>query len=125
MRSLNGSKIKDIISSSSLLEKFKMLSVNQLNAKVKLMEIWKAKNVEDYPLKVEQQQNNNQKVNTRADIKERPVEIGMSSMTQKTFVSDAIHLWNLAPDLIKNSTSLYHAKSEIKKFVAKPTTNLN
>ena len=118
MRSLNRSKIKDMISISSLLEKFKMLSVNQLNAKVKLMEIWKAKNVADYLLKVEHQQNNSHKVNTRADIKERPIEIGVSSLTQKTCVSDAIHLWNLAPDLIKNTTSLYHAKSEIKKFVA-------
>ena len=74
--------------------------------------------MEDYPLKLELQKNNNQKVNTRADIKERPVEIGMTIMTQKTCVSDAIHLWNLAPELIKNSASLYHAKSEIKKFVA-------
>ncbi len=40
MRSLNGSKVKDMISTSSLLTKFGMLSLNQLNAQVKLVEIW-------------------------------------------------------------------------------------
>ena len=33
-----------------------MLSVNQLNAQVKLLEVWKAMNVEDYPLKIKQQE---------------------------------------------------------------------
>ena len=55
MRALNGTKVKDMVSISSLLSKFGMLSVNQLNAQVKLAEIWKAINVEDYPLNVEQQ----------------------------------------------------------------------
>ena len=98
MRCLNGTKVKDMVSTSSLLKKFNMLSVNQLNAKVKLVEIWKALNVEDYPLKVKRQSSNNQKVNTRADINQRPVEIGKSLLAQKTCVSDAIHLWNRAPE---------------------------
>ena len=55
LRSLNGTKVKDMISIDSLLEKFGVLSVNQLNAQVKLAEIWKALHVDDYPLKIEQQ----------------------------------------------------------------------
>ena len=39
MRALNGTKVKDMISISSLLSKFGMLSVNQLNPQVKLAEI--------------------------------------------------------------------------------------
>ena len=50
MRSLNGTKVKDKISIISLLTKFGMLSVNQLNAQVKLVEMWKAINVDDYKL---------------------------------------------------------------------------
>ena len=46
---LNGSKIKDMVSISSLLKKFGMILVNQRNAKVNLEEIWKSINAEDYP----------------------------------------------------------------------------
>ena len=67
LRSLNGSKIKDMVSTSSLLLKFGMLSVNQLNAQMKLVEIWKALNVGDYPLKIERQSTQTNGVSTRAD----------------------------------------------------------
>ena len=32
-----------------------MLSINQLNAKAKLLEVWKALNLENYPLIIKQQ----------------------------------------------------------------------
>ena len=35
LRTLNGSKIKDMVSIQQMLEKFNMLSANQLNASVK------------------------------------------------------------------------------------------
>ena len=47
---LNGSKIKDRVSTQSMLEKFGLLSVNRLAAKIKLVEIWKSLNREDYPI---------------------------------------------------------------------------
>ena len=77
---------------SSLLKKFNLLSVNQLNANVKLVEIWKALNLEDYPLKIEQQSVNSSRVSTRADTKDRSKEIGKTLLVQRTCVSDAIHL---------------------------------
>ena len=49
MRTLNETRVKDLILIGSLLKKFNLLSTNQLNANVKLVEIWKALNVEDYP----------------------------------------------------------------------------
>ena len=52
MRFFNKTKISDKISSISILEKYNQLSVNQLNAQVKLCEMWKAKNVDNYPTKV-------------------------------------------------------------------------
>ena len=36
-----------------MLEKFQMLSVNQMNAQIKLRKLWKAENVDNYPLKFE------------------------------------------------------------------------
>ena len=106
-----------MISTSSLPTKFSMLSVNQLNAQTKLVEIWKALNVDDYPLKVVQQTKDNSRVNTRADTKEKPIEIGKSILVQKTCISDAIHLWNNVQEMIINSITLSQAKAEIKKFV--------
>ena len=116
-RSLNGTRVKDMISIASLLKKFNLLSVNQLNANIKLVEIWKALNVDDYPLKIEQQSTNNHRVSTRADTKEKPIEIGKTVLTQKSCVSDAIRLWNSAPASISNCVTLSLAKLEIKKFV--------
>ena len=117
MRSLNRSKVRDMISISSLQIKCNMLSVNQLNASIKLLEIWKALNVEDYPLKVERHKSTESRVSTRADINERPIPVGKSNLTQKTCVSDAIHVWNLAPNTFTDCTSLTNTKTEIKKFV--------
>ena len=52
LRLLNGSRISDKISTSSLLTKFNMLSVNQINAQMKLSEMWKAVNDEDHPFNI-------------------------------------------------------------------------
>ena len=93
-----------------------MLSVNQLNANIKLLEIWKALNVDDYPLKVKRQEVNPQNRATRADLNGRPKEIRKTTLAQKTSVSDSIYIWNRAPDSVTKSLSLYQAKKEIKIF---------
>ena len=87
------------------------------NVYVKLLEIWKALNVDDYPLKVQRQSRDDSRVSTRADSVKKPVEIGKTPVVQKTCVSDAIRIWNMAPDIITTCSSLSVAKSEIKKFV--------
>ena len=117
LRSLNGTKIKDMVSTSSLLQKFGMLSANQMNVQLKLVEVWKAMNVQDYPLKIERQSVQQNGVSTRADSTGKPIGIGKSLLTQKSCISNAIHLWNLAPVSVTGSLSLYQAKAEIKKYV--------
>ena len=49
-RLMNGKTLKDKVHTKVLLENAKLLSVNQINAKVKLQEIWKILNVDDYPI---------------------------------------------------------------------------
>jgi hypothetical protein len=44
--------IKDKISIESILSKQNMLSINQLYARIKLIEMWKAANCEKYPLDI-------------------------------------------------------------------------
>ena len=53
LRAINGSKNSDKISTESMLAKFKMLSVNQLSAQIKLKEVWKSMNCPNYPIKFE------------------------------------------------------------------------
>ena len=52
IRSLNNVKITDRNTTESLFKKVNLLSVNQTNAQIKLTEIWKAFNNENYPIKV-------------------------------------------------------------------------
>ena len=79
--------------------------------------MWKALNVEDYPLKIKQQIRNENGVTTRASEKGRPINIGKTNTTQNTSTSDAIRIWNICPDIIKDSKTVYQAKSQIKAFV--------
>ena len=83
---------------------------------MKLLEIWKGLNIADYPLKIEQQQTNPDRV-TRAEAKEKPCEIGFTNLTQKYCISDAVHIWNKAPESIHQINSLYEVKKQIKIFV--------
>ena len=106
----------DMVSIDSLLTKFNMSSVNQINCQIKLLEVWKALNVPKYPLEINHQATNESRVSTRADTINKPIEIGKSTLTQKTCISDAIRLWNRAPDQITKRKSLSQAKSEIKKY---------
>ena len=50
LRSLNNVKISDKIRSQTLANNINFLFVNQLNAQIKITEMWKFKNNKDYPL---------------------------------------------------------------------------
>ena len=53
LRAINGTRIKDKASVKSMLTKFNLLSVYQLAAQIRLLEVWKAINVESYALSFE------------------------------------------------------------------------
>ena len=116
LRALNHTKIKDKVSTKSMLEKFGFMSVNQLNAQVKLLEVWKALHVKDYPLKIMQQTVSQSGTSTRACHKGKPINIGKSKSTQDSSVSDSIRVWNLAPNSVTESMTEYQAKKAIKAF---------
>ena len=97
VRILNGSRISDKISSKSLLEKFKMLSINQMNAQIKLLEIWKTISVKDYPIKTKFVSRSDDIVITRAFSLGYLQENRLTNFSKRTFLNDATHIWNLAP----------------------------
>ena len=117
LRTLDGSLVKDKVSIESMLNKFGMMSANQINASVKLLEVWKALKLENYPLVINRQETKQETVNTRANVTNRPIEIGKTLLSQITSVSDSIRIWNRALDKIIESISVHQAKTEIKTFV--------
>ena len=117
LRALNGSKLSDQISTKYMLAKFKILSVNQINAQIKLNEMWKSIHIVNYPIKTVLLECQSDVVNTRARSIGLLKETKVSYRSQKTFINDATHIWNLAPSAIKDCTSLYCAKKAIKAFV--------
>ena len=114
---LNNTRIRDKIRTKSIASNLNMLSVNQINAQVKLTEMWKASNLENYPTKLFKKEINYDYRLTRSTIRGDIVLQGKSDLCNASFMLDASKNWNLAPQAIKNSSSISMAKKEIKKFV--------
>ena len=115
VRTLENVRLMERNKTSDMLTKHKMLSVNQLQAQVKLTELWKAVNSENNPLKFTYQTPAENGRVTRAVSYKKLVQTKGSTLTNDSFIYDATKLWNLAPESIKMSSSLLSAKAEIKK----------
>ena len=116
-RFLNSKTLKDKIETKKLLANIDMLSVNQLNAKIKILEVWKALNVERYPLSIPTKNINTEVTNTRAMTSKQPIEIGKRPLTQRTCISDAIKVWNSIPVVLKQTSTLHTMKKATKTYV--------
>ena len=119
LRALNNSKIKDKISIASMLKKFKLLSVNQLAASIKLTEVWKSVNIPNYPILLEPY--NQTTTSPNLDLRPRPNRIFNDSsrlqISKYSFNVDSARLWNLAPPEVRSASTLGSAKTAILTFV--------
>ena len=92
------------------------LSVNQMNAQIKLNEMWKSVHVPMYPTKTST-------IARSEDVSTRAVPAGIlkenktTNTSQRTFLKDAVHIWNKAPKHIIQCDSLAGAKRAVKRFV--------
>ena len=116
-RFLNGTYIKDQISTKTILNRLDLLSVNQMNPQIKLTEGWKISNIDNYPTKWALKSTAEDERTTRATSSKKVPESAKSKTTQSAYNNDAKKLWNKAPQSIKGSTSLQMAKKAIKTFV--------
>ena len=112
-RLLNNTRKKDKISTKSIMINLNMLSVNQVNAQVKLTEIWKSLKVDNYPIHCQKLNYKPEARGTRASNRGDLVMDAATSKSQATFLNDAFKIWNAAPTEIKNSSTLATAKKEI------------
>ena len=102
----------------SMLVKFKMLSFNQLNAQIKLNEMWKSIHIKNYPVKTQTLENQLDVMNTRARRAGLLKEQKVSCLSQRTFTNDAIHIWNMPPKSIKDCISVYSVKKRSKLLLS-------
>ena len=105
LRLLDGSRIKDKISIKSMLERFGLLSVNQLAAKIKIIEVWKTLNNTGYPLKLDLYNQNTQLRDLRTKHNRVFKDDCKLHKSESSFHVDAARLWNATPDGIRNATS--------------------
>ena len=101
-----------------MLEKFRMLSVNQLAAEIKLIEVWKAANVEGCPTKLDPYVTEERKTNIELRPKTNRIfnDTARLKVSQSSFNIDAARIWNNAPEDVHNATTLSSAKRAIKNF---------
>ena len=117
-RMLDGVSLKEHITTSSILKKYNLPSVNQLAAEIKLVEAWKIMNIPNYPLVLED--NNPNRLPRQRSIRPTSIKQWKDSANlkcaQESFTIDTAKLWNHAPTNIINAKSLQMAKTDIKKY---------
>ena len=117
VRLLNGKTVSDQISTKVLLKNKNMLSVNQINAQIKITEVWKAMHDSSHPMKIKKVAHGHEPCTTRAVSNGELMEIGKSEIVQSTYLSDASKAWNKCHITVKASTNLWAAKKAIRLFV--------
>ena len=116
LRTLTGTWKTDHVKITELLEKTNTLSVNQTAAQIKIGEMWKAANQDNYPVKMEKTTQKEGERITRHNHGIKFKEVIRSALGKNSFVADATKLWNNAPDSITKADTLWKAKQEIKIY---------
>ena len=93
-----------------------MLSVNQINAQIKLTEIWKAFNDVDHPFKIKKNPVNVEERVTRAMTEGLLKSDALSKVAKTTFINDSITAWNKSPMDIKKLYQSAWSKNCHQKF---------
>ena len=102
-----------------MLDKFDLLSVNQLAAQIKLQEVWKSINVEGYAIQLETYNCNLSDSGHELRQKHNRTfnDTSRLQIAENSFHIDAAKLWNSAPFAITQAKSLSIAKKAIKMHV--------
>ena len=120
LRVLNKTRVADKVSIKSMLDKFKLLSVNQLSAEIKLIEVWKSINIDKCPIKLEPYNPIQNASASRPQLRPKQTRVFKDTTRLKLskciFNIDAARIWNMAPIEIKTANSISCAKSAIKLF---------
>ena len=116
-RFVNGTSLIDRINTKTIFKDTKMLSVNQINAQIKLTEVWKSHNIKSYPIQWIKRNDVQKRSGLKSLNKPDLIISGLSNIQSHSFINDAARVWNEAPRQIKDSMTLSSAKKHIKSYV--------
>ena len=116
LRFLEGCRLKDRKSTSSLLLKFNLPSVNQLACEIKLLEAWKSQNIANYPISFNNIKKQEQERVLRQNNTKTLEESFRTKVAEISFHTSTARLWNQSNKSIKEAKSLYSAKKLLKLF---------
>ena len=104
-------KITKNESIKSRLESENMLSINEMQAQIKLLEMWKLKHNDNYPLNLEVVKMTESGRTTRSATNEKY----KLNNTPHTCIGDTTRMWNKAPSSITNAKSIQIEKKTFCK----------
>ena len=107
----------DHISTRDIFNETKLLSVNQINAQIKITEVWKSQNITNYPTIWTKRNKVIKRPGLKSTNKPELMISGKSYLRSQTFYNDAAKVWNDVPVEIKKCKTLISAKKNIRKFV--------
>ena len=87
-----------------------MMSVNQINAQIKLSEMWKGVKDEDHPFNLLKRESGPNVRSMRSITNEILPVHSFSELSKNTLINDGIKAWNKAPAKIKDCITYASAK---------------
>ena len=116
LRLLCNSRRENRKPTKEMLDHVGWLSLNQMSCEIRLIEVWKSLNIDNYCLKelfVKIRPNKS----TRSQNKIR-LKAGFSSrLRESSFQYPSVQVWNAAPSSVTNATSESQARKAIREFV--------
>ena len=116
-RFVHGSSLMDRINNKIIFKESNLLSVYQINAQIKLIEVWKSKNIDSYPIQWTKRNEVIKRSGLKCTNKPELVISGTSLIQSNTFINDVARVWNAAPNEIKMCKSIGSAKRFIKEYI--------
>ena len=86
-------------------------------SEIKLLEVQKSQNIASYPTQWINRKDVIIRDGLKSSNKPEVVINGKSNIQSQTFINDAAKVWNNAPSVIKECTTLSSVKKQIKIFV--------
>ena len=101
----------------SMLEKLGWLSLNQMCAEVRLIEVWKSLNLENYCLEDMFEKADSARINVRNSSRNRLKSSFKSRLRENSFHYPSVRLWNSAPIEVTKAITESAARNAIRKHV--------
>ena len=107
----------DKIPTKQIFKELNLPIVNQINAQIKLLDVWRSLKWEPHPTQWARRNDTNQERRTRAAEVNQLKEAYGGKILASTFVKDAAKLWNKAPYCINFSDPIYSVKKNIRNYI--------